>query len=96
MPSADFCSITFKVAPKSAIGFHHIRFFVLMRPKDQGTCIPEPDWLFTDRLLSRSPEAGPTQNKDVNFPCTAASFTVAVKSHGFDVFGHLASSLRLI
>jgi hypothetical protein len=72
MPSADFCSITFKVAPKSAIGFHHIR------------------------LLSRSPEAGPTQNKDVNFPCTAASFTVAVKSHGFDVFGHLASSLRLI
>jgi hypothetical protein len=67
-----------------------------MRLKGQGTCIPEPDWLFTDRLLSRSPEAGPTQNKDVNFPCTAASFTVAVESPGFDVFGHLASSLRLI
>lgn len=91
MPSADFCLITFKVAPESAIGFHQFRFFELMRLKDQGTCIPEPDWLFTDRLLSRSP-----RDKNANFPCTAASFTVAVKSHGFDVFGHLASSLRLL
>jgi hypothetical protein len=27
-----------------------------MKLKDQGTYIPEPDWLFTDRLLSRSPQ----------------------------------------
>ncbi len=35
-------------------------------------------------------------DKNMNFLCTAASFTVAVKSRGFDVLCHLASSLRLI
>jgi hypothetical protein len=96
MPSADFCLITCKVAPESAVGFHQIRSFELMKLKDQGTYIPEPDWLFTDRLLSRSPEVRPPTDKSMNFPCTAASFTVAVKSHGFVVLCQLASSLRLI
>ncbi|GAC27894.1 hypothetical protein [Brumicola pallidula] len=56
MPSADFCLIINKVTLVDAIGFHHIRSFELMTLKDQGTCIPEPDWWFTDRLLSRSPQ----------------------------------------
>jgi hypothetical protein len=56
MPSADFCLIINKVALIDAIGFHHIRSFELMTLKDQGTSIPEPHWLFTDRLLSRSPQ----------------------------------------
>jgi hypothetical protein len=32
------------------------RSFQSMTLKSQGTCIPEPRWLFTDRLLSRSLE----------------------------------------
>jgi hypothetical protein len=56
MPSADFCLIINKVAPADAIGFHRIRSFQSMTLKSQGTYIPEPHWLFTDRLLSRSPQ----------------------------------------
>jgi hypothetical protein len=96
MPSADFCLITCKVAPESAVGFHQIRSFELMKLKDQGTYIPEPDWLFTDRLLSRSLEGQPRQDKNINCLCTAASFTVAIKSHGYVVLCQLTSSLRLI
>ena len=56
MPSADFCLIINKVTPVDAIGFHLIRSFELMTLKGQGTCIPEPHWWVTDRLLSRSPQ----------------------------------------
>ena len=56
MPSADFCLITFKVTLVGAIGFHLVRSFQSMTLKSQGTCIPEPHWLITDRLLSRSPQ----------------------------------------
>ena len=56
MPSADFCLITYRVAPSCAIGFHLVRSFQSMRLKSQGTCKPEPHWLMTDRVLSRSPQ----------------------------------------
>jgi len=56
MPSADFCLIINKVAPVDAIGFHLVRSFQSMTLESQGTCIPEPHWLATDRLLSRSPQ----------------------------------------
>nr|ACJ76646.1 hypothetical protein [Klebsiella pneumoniae]ACO53362.1 unknown [Pseudomonas aeruginosa]ADF28269.1 hypothetical protein [Enterobacter cloacae]AHZ92137.1 hypothetical protein [Citrobacter freundii]ADF59073.1 hypothetical protein [Enterobacter cloacae] len=56
MPSADFCLITCRVAPSCAIGFHLIRSFQLMKLKSQDTCRPEPYWLMTDRMLSRSPQ----------------------------------------
>jgi len=56
MPSADFCLIINKVAFIDAIGFHLVRSFQSMTLKSQGTCIPEPHWLITDRLLSRSPQ----------------------------------------
>jgi len=56
MPSADFCLITCPVTQSRAIGFHRVRSFELMTLKGQGTYIPEPYWLITDRLLSRSPQ----------------------------------------
>lgn len=57
MPSADFCLITCRVAPSCAIGFHLVRSFQSMTLKSQGTYTPEPDWLMTDRVLSRSPHS---------------------------------------
>jgi hypothetical protein len=95
MPSADFCLIINKVTPVDAIGFHHIRSFQSMTLKSQDTYIPESYWLVTDRWLSRSLEGQPRSDKSMNFLCTAASFTVAIKSRGFDVLCQLTSSLRL-
>ena len=56
MPSADFCLITCLVTQSCAIGFHLVRSFQSMTLKSQGAYIPEPYWLITDRLLSRSPQ----------------------------------------
>ncbi|ELZ9638219.1 TPA: hypothetical protein SMO99_004151 [Proteus mirabilis] len=56
MPSADFCLITCQVTPSCAIGFHLVRSFQSMKLKSQGTYKPEPYWLMTDRVLSRSPQ----------------------------------------
>ncbi|EMG9311648.1 hypothetical protein ACLH3X_004068 [Proteus mirabilis] len=56
MPSADFCLITCQVTPSCAIGFHLVRSFQSMKLKIQGTYKPEPYWLMTDRVLSRSPQ----------------------------------------
>ncbi len=47
----------------------------------KGTCLPGPHWLFTDRSLSRSPQI----REGMSFHCTAALFTTAIRSHGFDV-----------
>ncbi|MES9858910.1 MAG: hypothetical protein ABW166_20270 [Sedimenticola sp.] len=47
-------------------------------------------------VIYRSLDKQISPDKGMNFPCTAASFTVAVRSRGFDVLCHLASSLRLI
>ncbi len=48
------------------------------------------------RVSYRLPVKQISPDKRMNFPCTAASFTVAVRPHGFDVLCHLAFSLRLI
>lgn len=95
MPSADFCLITCRVAPSCAIGFHLVRSFQSMTLKSQGIYKPEPYWLMTDRVLSRSPHFLSTR-RNMNFLCTAASFTVAIRSHDFVVLCQLTSSLRLI
>jgi len=91
MPSADFCLITPPVTQQSAIGFHRVRSPLVMEAK-------EPRHLYTraSLVICRSPVKQISPDKDMNFPCTAASFTVAVRSLGFDVLCHLASSLRLI
>jgi len=91
MPSADFCSITSPVTRQCAIGFHRIRSPLSMGSK-------EPRHLYTraSLVISRSLVKQISPDKDMNFICTAASFTVAVKLRGFDVLCHLASSLRLV
>jgi len=80
MPSADFYLITARVAPRSAIGLHQIRSLWLMQTK-------EPRHLLTRALLViyRSPVKQISPDKSMNFPCATASFTVAVRSHGFVV-----------
>jgi len=100
MPSADFCLITLLVTQQSATGFHQVRSPLVMGSK-------EPRHLLTRALLviyrSLAKQISPDSfqyplegYKNINFRCTAASFTVAVRSHGFGVLCHLASSLRLI
>ena len=79
MPSADFCLITCLVTQSFAIGFH---LFAL-----SGDETEKPRHLFTRALLvtSRSQVKQISPDKNVNFLYTAASCTVAVRSHGFAV-----------
>jgi hypothetical protein len=81
MPSADFCLITHKVTPAGAIGFHLVRSSWVMSSK-------KPRYFYTRTLLvmDRSRVKQISQDKNMNFHCSAASFTVAVRSHGFVVF----------
>jgi hypothetical protein len=51
---------------------------------------------FTFRFNARLSGKQISPDKSMNFHCTAASFTVAVKTHGFVVLCQLTSSLRLI
>ncbi len=91
MPSADFYLITALVTQNSAIGFHLVRSPLSMASK-------EPRHLLTRASLVsyRSPVKQISPDKGMNCYCATASFTVAVRSLGFDVLCHLASSLRLI
>jgi len=87
-PSADFCLITSPVTQHRAIGLYLIRSLWAIQSK-------EPRHLLTRALLvgDRSLVRQIFPDKNMNFPCTAASFTVAVRSHGFVVLCQLASSL---
>ncbi len=62
-----------------------------MTLKSQGAYKPEPDWYIDRSLVEQiSPD------KDMYFLCTAASFTVTIRSRGFVVLCQLTSGLRLI
>ena len=91
IPSADFCLITLPVTQQSAIGFHRVRSPLAMNSK-------EPRHLYTraSLVICRSPVKQISPDKSMHCHCTAASFTVAVRSRGFAVLCQLASSLRLI
>jgi len=91
LASADFCLITRPVTRQSAIGFHRVRSPLVMGPR-------EPRHLYTraSLVIYRSLVKQISPDKSMHCLCTAASFTVAVRSPGFDVLCHLASSLRLI
>ena len=91
MPSADFCLITHRVASVRAIGLHLIR-----SPRSIHSL--EPRHLLTRASLVdyRSLVKQISPDKSMYCHCTAASFTVAVRSHGFVVLCQLAFSLRLI
>ncbi len=90
MPSADFCLITHRVASVRAIGLHLIR-----SPRSIHSL--EPRHLLTRASLVdyRSLVKQISPDKSMYCHCTAASFTVAVRSHGFVVLCQLAFSLRL-
>jgi len=88
MPSADFCFITGRVTPDSAIGLYLVRSLRAIHPK-------ESRHLLTRALLVvyRSLVKQISPDKNVNCPRATASFTVAVRSHGFVVLCQLAFSL---
>jgi len=91
MPSADFCFITGRVTPGSAIGLYLVRSLRAINPK-------EPRHLLARALLVvyRSLVKQISPDKNVNCPRATASFMVAVRSHGFVVLCQLAFGLRLI
>jgi hypothetical protein len=106
MTSADFCLITQKITSLSAISlvyqwlvirvFHcWTSWFGQRRNQDQGLFIQWPHWIsgYKPSILHVK-QISP--DKNIHFLCTAASFTVAVRSHGFVALCQLASSLRLI
>ncbi|MCF6231239.1 MAG: hypothetical protein L3J62_10740, partial [Gammaproteobacteria bacterium] len=80
MPSADFCLITYRVTPVGAIGFHLFRSYQSM-----GTDKPRLDPPVASLVICRLHVKQISPDKSMNFPCTAASFTAAVRSRGFDV-----------
>jgi hypothetical protein len=90
MPSADFCLITGKVSPVGAIVFIYSLF------PDDNTEKPRHLYNRASLVIYQSLVEQISPDRSMNFPCTAASFMVAVRSHGFVVLCQLASSLRLI
>jgi hypothetical protein len=80
MPSADFCLITARVTPVGAIGLYLVRSPAAIHSL-------EPRHFYTRALLViyRSLVKQISPDRSMNFPCATASFTVAVRSHGFVV-----------
>ena len=88
-PSADFCLITPLVAQRSAIGFHLIRSPLAMDSKGPRLGRPVASLVICRSLVKQiSPDSFqyPLEGyKSMSCHYTAASFTVAVRSRGFDV-----------
>ena len=86
-----FCSITVEISSCRAIGLHLVRSSWAIHSKG-------PRHLLTRALLVvyRSLVKQISPDKNMNLPCTTASFTVAGRSHDFVVLCQLAFSLRLI
>jgi len=59
------------------------------------SCMPRLGRPGASLVIYRSLVKQISPDKNMNCHCTAASFTVAVRSRGFDVLCHLAFSLRL-
>ena len=107
MTSADFCLITQKITSLSAIS---LVYQWLDYSCDSIAGLPDSASAKTrTKACSSSCLTGfhvvnlpilhvkqISPDKCIHFLCTAASFTVAVRSHGFVALCQLASSLRLI
>jgi hypothetical protein len=91
MPSADFYTLTISVSRGGAIGVHHeIAVWFVFPDRDSyqttaantpGPCLPGrpiPDTLMT--ILSHGVQISP--DKNVNFPCTTAAFTLSPEPMG--------------
>ena len=105
MPSADFCALTRCVSIQGAIGFVMRCCLVrvsLWRDSYQTTAADTPGpwlpgWPFPDSLmmlLSHVAQISP--DKNVNFPCTTAAFTLSPEPVGFVMWCSLTRGLSLV
>jgi len=106
MPSADFCVLTPHVSMKSAIKkLMSCCLFCVSRLRDSypptateyaGSLVNRLDLLRISlmNLLSRDAQISP--DKNVNFPCTNAAFTLSPEPAGFVVLCQLAQGLSLV
>jgi len=105
MPSADFCFLTRDVAIQGALGFFMRRCLFRGSFKDSYplTAIGYAGFLvirvnpFRILLMSLLPHGKQiSPDKDVNFPCTTAAFTLPPEPAGFVVLCQLAQELSLV
>jgi len=106
MPSADFCVLTQHVAMTGAIELLMSRCTLcvsLDRESHPSTADKYAGYLVSRvnlfrqslmNLLSRDAQISP--DKNVNFPCTNAAFTLSPEPVGFAMIGWLARRLSLI
>jgi hypothetical protein len=105
MPSADFCFLTRHVAMQGAAGF--VMSCCLFRdsikdsypPTANGhagvlLCRVNPSRILLMILLPHGKQISP--DKNVNFPCTTAAFTLSHEPSGFVVLCQLAQGLSLV
>lgn len=105
MPSADFCTLTRHVAMKGASGLSTscCLFRVSHRDSHLSTADGCAGYLVNRvnlfryslmNLLPRDMQTSP--DKNVNFPCTSAAFTLSPEPVGFAMIGWLARRLGLL
>src|SRR4030043_1255654 len=105
MPSADFCLLTRYVAMPGAAGLVMRR--CLFRGSLEDSYPPTANGYagflvirvnpFRNLLMSLLPHGKQiSPDKDVNFPCTNAAFTLSPEPAGFAMCGWLARRLSLI
>ncbi len=105
MPSADFCLLTRHVAMPGAAGFAMRRCLLCGSVKDSyPSTANEYAGFLVNRvnpfriLLMPLPPHGKqiSPDKNVNFPCTTAAFTLPLEPMGFVVSCQLAQELSLV
>ena len=105
MPSADFCLLTPYVATQGAAGFFMRRCLFRGSFWDSypSTANGHAGFLvirvnpFRTLLMSLLPHGKQiSPDKDVNFPCTTAAFTLPLEPSGFVVLCQLAQGLSLL
>jgi len=106
MPSADFCALTHHVSMKSAIRM--IMSCCLFRVSHLRDSYPSTATEYAGSLVNRvdlsgialmnllSHDAQISPDKNVNFPCTNAAFTLSPEPMGFVVLCQLAQGLSLV
>ena len=105
MPSADFCVLTLHVSMKGAIEKIMSCCMLCVSHRDSyPSTATEYAWSLFNRidlsgimlmtLLSRDAQISP--DKNVNFPCTTAAYTLPPEPVGFVVLCQLAQELSLV
>jgi len=105
MPSADFCLLTQDVAIQGAVGslMRRCLFCGSLRDSSPPTASGHAGFLvirvnpLRTLLMSLLPHGKQiSPDKDVNFPCTTAAFTLPPEPEGFVVLCQLAHGLSLV